>query len=418
MRLDRRAFLTGTGAAALAATPTLAGPLSNFGLDAASFGVHPGSSADQSRVLQRAVNQAASTRVPLLLAPGVYRAGGLELRPGSSIVGVRGATRLLLTNATSLITAERADTISLAALVLDGGGLTLPEGRGCDGAVTGTSIEDAADTALFSRDGVGLLIANNVIRGSGNGGIRIWQTDPRRDGSSVIDNRIENTRAAAGGSGQNGNAINIFRAGNVTVRGNHIRAAAFSAIRGNAASNLQIVGNDCSALDEVAIYSEFGFEGAVIADNIVDGAGTGISVTNFKEGGRLAAVHGNAIRNIAARQPGTPPDEQGIGISVEADTAVTGNVIDTISNAGIAAGWGQYLRNVAVTGNIVRMAGYGITVSVASGAGDAVIADNLIAAARRGAIVGMEFRRVVTGDLAKAGAERYPQLSIAGNRVS
>src|SRR5436309_2887425 len=36
-----------------------------------------------------------------------------------------------------------------------------------------------------------------------------------------------------GGSGQYGNAVNIFRAGNVIVRGNRIRNAAFSAVRGN-----------------------------------------------------------------------------------------------------------------------------------------------------------------------------------------
>ena len=47
----------------------------------------------------------------------------------------------------------------------------------------------------------------------------------------------------------------------------------------------------------MAIYSEFGFEGAVIADNVVDGAGNGISVTNFNEGGRLASVRGNIVRN-------------------------------------------------------------------------------------------------------------------------
>ena len=46
-----------------------------------------------------------------------------------------------------------------------------------------------------------------------------------------------------GGSGQYGNAINVFRADNVIVRGNRIGRAAFSAVRGNAASNLQIAGN-------------------------------------------------------------------------------------------------------------------------------------------------------------------------------
>ena len=73
----------------------------------------------------------------------------------------------------------------------------------------------------------------------------------------------------------------MFRAGNVIVRGNHIRNAAFSAIRGNSASDMQIIGNNCSELGEVAIYSEFGFQGSVIADNLIDGTETGISVTNF-----------------------------------------------------------------------------------------------------------------------------------------
>jgi hypothetical protein len=59
----------------------------------------------------------------------------------------------------------------------------------------------------------------------------------------------------AGGSGQNGNAINVFRAHNVTVRGNRIRNAAFSAVRGNAASNIQVANNICTGLGEVAIYA-------------------------------------------------------------------------------------------------------------------------------------------------------------------
>ena len=88
------------------------------------------------------------------------------------------------------------------------------------------------------------------------------------------------------------------------VRGNHIRNAAFSAIRGNAASDIQIIGNNCAELDEVAIYSEFDFEGAVIADNVIDGTESGISITNFNEGGRLATVHGNIVRNCCGGLPG------------------------------------------------------------------------------------------------------------------
>jgi putative cofactor-binding repeat protein len=48
-------------------------------------------------------------------------------------------------------------------------------------------------------------------------------------------------------------------------------------------------------LGEVALYAEFDFPGTVIANNIVDTAAMGISVTNFNEGGRLAVLQGNLI---------------------------------------------------------------------------------------------------------------------------
>ncbi|HEY1473966.1 MAG TPA: TIGR03808 family TAT-translocated repetitive protein [Pseudolabrys sp.] len=446
MTVDRRTVLLGSLAAAFAApakaAPAKAAPLSAFGLDAAQFGVRPGVASDQSGALQRAIDQAAHGRVPLMLAPGVYRAGGLTLPAGSSIAGIRGATRLNLTHGPSLLSAEHADAVSLSGLTLDGGGQTLPAGRAlvhfddvkaariadcevagasgngitlasCDGEVMHNTITGAADNALFCNDSRSLLIAANIIAKSGNGGIRIFQSDKRHDGSLIADNRIEDTGARAGGSGENGNAINVFRAADVIVRGNHIRNAAFSAIRGNSASNIQIIGNSCAALDEVAIYSEFGFEGAIVADNVIDGAETGISIANFNEGGRLATVRGNIVRNLRTRRPG----EAGNGISVEADTVVSGNVIERVPLAGIAVGWGQYLRNVAITGNVVREAGYGVAVSVVANAGIAVISGNVFAGTARGAIVGMEWHKPVTGDLALAGAERYPQLKISGNQV-
>src|SRR6202035_3686413 len=123
------------------------------------------------------------------------------------------------------------------------------------------------------------------------------------DGTMVVDNRIENVANRSGGSGQYGNAINAFRAANVIVRGNRIRHCAFSAVRGNTAANIQIEGNSISDAGEVALYAEFGFEGAVIANNTVDGAAIGVSVTNFNEGGRLAVVQGNIIRNLLPKRP-------------------------------------------------------------------------------------------------------------------
>jgi uncharacterized secreted repeat protein (TIGR03808 family) len=200
--------------------------------------------------------------------------------------------------------------------------------------------------------------------------------------------------------------------------GNHIRGAAFSGIRGNAASNIQIIGNQCTVLDEVAIYCEFDFENAVIADNLIDTAGSGISVTNFKQGGRLAAVRGNVVRNLQVRRKDQKPEDVGVGIGVEADTSVTGNTIENAQIAGISAGWGEYLRDVTVTGNVVRRCGIAVAVSVVKGAGTATIAGNQLAGSRQGAIVGMEWHKAVTGDLALTGAEQYPQLKISGNQVS
>jgi len=450
MHFDRRAVLKAAAAApgamlmAAPAGPARAAP----SLDAAQFGVRAGSNDDQSRALQRAIDQAASRHTPLALGPGVYKGAGLKLPAGAQITGVRGATRLILSQAASLFSADHADGVVLSGLVLDGNTIAPPDNRGLvqisasrgikitdceilragrhgivlegvEGQVVATTIIAAADTALFSRDGRGVLIAGNTIRGAGNGGIRVWQTEKRDDGTIIADNRIEDTAARAGGSGQNGNAINVYRATNVIVRGNRIRTAAFSAVRGNAASNIQITGNTCSGLGEVAIYAEFDFEGAAITGNIVDGAALGVVVTNFDKGGRLATVQGNVLRNIMARRPaGTDPgDGFGIGIGVEADTAVTGNVIENALTAGIDIGSGAYLRDVTVTGNVVRDAPYGITVSVAKGAGSAVIAHNMISGARAGAIVGMEWKKVVTGDLAKDGAGAYSQLTITGNQL-
>src|SRR5262249_13406810 len=134
MSLDRRHFLTFTAAgAATAAEPFAAhaaAPHSVIGIDALHFGVRAGSPADQSRAMQNAIDQAAGARVPLVLGPGSYPAGDLRLPAGAQIVGVRGATRLVLTRGPSLISATRVDTIGLIGLVLDGANLPLADGSG------------------------------------------------------------------------------------------------------------------------------------------------------------------------------------------------------------------------------------------------------------------------------------------------
>ena len=262
-------------------------------------------------------------------------------------------------------------------------------------------------------------VSRNTITGTNDNGIEILRTAIGDDGTLVADNRIEDIKAGPGGSGQYGNAINAFRAGNVIVRGNRIRNCDYSAVRGNSASNIQITNNSVSDVREVALYSEFAFEGAVIANNTVDGAALGVSVCNFNEGGRLAVVQGNIIRNLLTKRPiGTAPDDDGgIGIYVEADTTVSGNVIENAPSFGIVAGWGKYLRDVAISGNVIRNASVGVGVSVTPGAGTALVSNNMISEAPRGAVVGLDHARPITPDLSAEGAPRFPQVVMGTNAV-
>jgi uncharacterized secreted repeat protein (TIGR03808 family) len=117
------------------------------------------------------------------------------------------------------------------------------------------------------------------------------------------------------------------------------------------------------------------------------------------------------LRNLGLSQPG-----KGMGIGIEADSVVTGNVIENAPAVGVNVGYGPYLRDVIVSSNILRGAGVGIGVSVVQGSGTALITDNLINASI-GAIVGMEWEKRVTGDMAKDGPGRYAHLTLTGNRV-
>jgi uncharacterized secreted repeat protein (TIGR03808 family) len=436
------------GALALSSRVMAAQPISLLGRDATQYGLRPGSPDDQTKILQRAIDEAARAQAPLAVPPGVYRTGQLRLPNGSKLVGVRGATRLVFTGGSSMVTGEGSDGLGLDGLVLDGGSIPLPARRGlvhclggrgihitdCEivasggngiwlenvaGDISGNIISKIAVTAITSFDAQGLIVTRNTIQGTNDNGIEILRTSIGDDGTLVTDNRIEDIKAGPGGSGQYGNAINAFRAGNVIVRGNRIKNCDYSAVRGNSASNIQITGNSVSDVREVALYSEFAFEGAVIANNTVDGAALGVSVCNFNEGGRLAVVQGNIIRNLLAKRPiGTAPDDDGgIGIYVEADTSVSGNVIENAPSFGIVAGWGKYLRDVAITGNVIRNAFVGVGVSVTPGAGIALVNNNMIADTPRGAVVGLDHARPVTPDLTLEGAPRFAQVAVGMNAV-
>src|SRR3982751_6537163 len=117
MHINRRDLIGASAAGALAMAPDAARAApatSALGRDATHYGVRPGSPDDQTRALQRAIDEAARAQVPLALPPGVYRTGLLRLSNGTQITGVRGATKLLFTGGASMFHGEGAKGIGLS----------------------------------------------------------------------------------------------------------------------------------------------------------------------------------------------------------------------------------------------------------------------------------------------------------------
>jgi uncharacterized secreted repeat protein (TIGR03808 family) len=268
-----------------------------------------------------------------------------------------------------------------------------------------TEIGDAAIHAMDSR---GLLIDGSRFDLCGNAGIRIWRGAPGFDGSIITGNRIADIDWRGGGNGQNGNGINVFKADGVIIAGNHLSGCAFSAVRLNTTNNTQVSGNTCLRSGEVALYSEFAFSGSVIANNIVDGAATGISMTNMDSGGQVAVCSGNIVRNISPSSV-VNPDAVPIGIAAEADATITGNTIHNVPGLAVLAGFGPFLRNIAIGSNSISECDVGIGVSVVDGAGPVSLTGNLISA-RQHQVVGLAWTDIVETDLL-ANLDRYPNVS-------
>ena len=443
----RRAVLGAAVGATLATAPAAAQPASTRTPPHPGSGVvglRPNADEDQTATLQRTLTGAAREGASVHLPPGRFRVSGLTLPSGTRLLGAGiGATVLVHSGAEPLLAARGGEHITLHGMTLEGdaaasratpivsladvtgldvssiavsraGGTAVRIER-CGGRIERCAISDA-DIGLFSLDATGLQVVGNVVDRCRNNGIQIWRSQKGYDGTQVLANRVARIGAEAGGSGQNGNGINIFRAGGVIVAQNVVRDCAFSAVRNNAGDDVQILGNSCTDLGEVAIYAEFTFEGCIITSNLVDRANVGVSVTNFNEGGRLAVVSGNIVRNLSRRfNPAKGAYDGGGGIAVEADATVTGNVIEGAEVAGIAIGYGAYQRDVVCSGNVVRRCAYGVSVSVAPGSGLAHIATNILSECSRGRVVGFDHDKAVTGDLAERMDGRFGHLAVHGN---
>jgi uncharacterized secreted repeat protein (TIGR03808 family) len=454
-QMNRRSFM-GTLLATAASVPAYAAQSSaqfaglRGSLDVSDFGVRPDVFDDQSKLLQSILNRASKENKPVFLPSGTYVISRLELPARTRLLGTRGASRIVYGGGGTMMSATGPELVHIEGIAFDGANQSFDDTFGgllhiracpnvviekcdftgssgtaitldtCGGRLDRNKISGAAGlAAVYSVNATGLAITNNVVSDCSNGGLLVHRWEIGEDNTIVSGNRISRISARGGGTGQRGNGINLFRTNGVIVSNNHISDCAFSAVRANSASNAQILGNTCLRSGETALYAEFQFEGSIISNNIVDGGTIGISITNYNEGGRLAICSNNLIRNLSKKGPYAAEFAGfGIGISVEADTTVTGNVIEGAPEYGIGMGWGPYLRNVIAANNIIRKSPKGIVVSVVKGSGAASITGNTIEGASRGSIVGHEWTKAVTKDLALGSRKPFPHLTVERNIVS
>ncbi len=398
---------------------------------AAHDAVVPDGSPDQTDVLQSAVNAAMNRTGAVALGAGVFDTRMLKISGPVMISGVPGKTVLVTKDAilfnligdditiegigfvtdnsdATLLAGESCSNISVSRCTFTGGarGIGL---QACGGRVVANHCNGQTSTGIFSNDARGMIIAENVVEGIANNGIQVWRSEKGEDGTQIFNNRVAKIRSEAGGNGQNGNGINVYRAGNVIIANNRITDCVFSGIRNNSNSNVVITGNSISRAREVALYVEFAYQGAVVSNNVLEDVGDGISITNFNEDGRLAVCSGNMIRKVT----GGPDFDitRGIGITAEADTVISDNVLEDVRGIGIQMGWGPYGRNLSARGNLLRDCGVGIAVSVVEGIGLMVVKDNIIEGSKSAAVQGFDHAKPVTDDWAKSKPPKHVVMS-------
>jgi len=127
--MHRRAFLSAAlGAATLAPAVASAGYTMLPGsIDAKERGLQAGAAADQGRLLQKLLVDAAKEDRPVFVPPGRYLLSNVVFPARVRLVGVAGATVFTFAGDGHMFSAENAERIELSGLVIDGREQTLAE---------------------------------------------------------------------------------------------------------------------------------------------------------------------------------------------------------------------------------------------------------------------------------------------------
>jgi hypothetical protein len=327
-----------------------------------------------SQSLKAAIAALPARGGSLHLAPGVYRVHDLSLRSGVHLIGSGPSTVLrpaARANYDSVLNI-RGKGVSVRNLTVDGNAAAQTRGAGRAIQVGPGSRDVVVSRVRIIRprsDGVHLWgdhrrvsIQDSVIDGGrrASGGVMDRITDAASGDTSVLRTTVRNVRDFG---------INFF-----PWTPSRVYPGARALAVGNVIEHVQNTATD-NGTNESGIWT--GGVDAVIRDNVVSDTGwDGIQTIGMS---RHTVIAGNRVSRT------------GVGIYIEHetwDTLIEGNTLSEITGTGINVEWrygGKGSGRLTIRRNtIIAPAGYGVFIDV--GANDNVIAGNVIANARRGAV--------------------------------
>lgn len=348
-------------------------------LNGADYGMVAGTGTDQTANFQAAINAAQTQGLPLFIPAGSYSittvniTAPVEIYSAAGNAVIQGYQRSPTINVAPAGSGASFGPVYLHDLTVTGqfqsfpAGLTNPalisvsnvagiaiercsllqsghHGIYLDlssGVIKDCTVSQPAEFGVYSVDcnNGGMLIDSNRVLYAGNNGIYIQRSSASGDQSIVSNNLIGFTSANDGGTGPFGNGVIVYLADFVKVQGNMIYSSAFSAIRFNGSSFAEITGNQCYSSSEMAIRIEAAasntpFFGGIVANNIINTAGTGISISNSNNGARETIITANQIYSCSNNSfPGY--QTWGTGIWAEADVVVNDNIVDSCADWGV-----------------------------------------------------------------------------------
>ena len=374
------------------------------------------------------VTNARTANLPLFLLPGTYPSLQIAVSSGTGggnplvICGVPGATIIQLSGAdANLLAINDVNNVVINDIAFDGGyqSITDPSNAASLVNVSGAAVRNlvlnrcsvynstkcgisfhsdasgvvsnstifGCDIGIFSID-ASVKVDSNVVAYCTNNGIAVWTSAQAGNFSTISNNTVRSIDAQAGGTGQNGNGISVYRAGGVKILNNTVSECHYSAIRLNGASDGQVIGNYCWGIRETAIYfeapgSDVNLTGGICSNNIINGAGTGIAVVNsglYDDGiSRKVTVSNNQISTVTANYlPVEGYNTLAAAIVVEGSCNVVGNNIENAENYGIILGTNEGTTDLLASGNYIHSCPLGIGYSVDPAAVRILIDGNLI----------------------------------------